>query len=727
MEEPLVSVIVPAFNVVDCLTQCLESILKQSYQNLEVILVDDGSTDGTGKVCESYAAKHSHLHILSGDNCGANFARRDGFYKSKGSYVMFVDADDVIHPDCIKDNLRAMQTSGADISVFKTRRFLSTNMSDNEINQTRITGPDLDFVVYGDRQNILGAFLMGVSPYKNMPLMCMWGKLYSRHVIDAVNWDTANYAHSEDLFVSAQTFATSKSVCYLNQYYYYYRQNRPGKLTVSAQHNTSPTGKHISNFDHIKPFVDLVKDIALQYSIDLEHEVIIMQCRQYTYWAKKEASGNRLSSRQWHTHIEGLFLPLARQALTAKFRQYAYGSLCGKANFDSFSQQLREIKSCRSLADFLDKQKVYNARDKIWATCAKRKNSRYAGAWVLMDRPDSTTDNGYYFYQWLSTHHPEIKAYFVISDQSSDWPMLQAEGFNLISAGSPDHAELLNNCDVEIYSYYTFNICEYRTSFDSLKVYLGHGIKKDESLNPGLGPNDLHITTFEREFNWVKKSAKYKPVLTGMPRLGGLLGTTDYKEVIVIAPTWRRWLSKDPGQSDEYFVRWRTLLCSTELQKLNDGFEIIFLVHHEMKSAIKHFDIPKFVKVREYANYSRGRFALLAKNTDLLVTDYSSVAFDFAIAGAAVLYYQFDHDKFYSLHTVKKAWFDYEADGLGPVAHDAEALLDHLGSQRYKSDTLVKKYRKRLSALVGNSQTLLDEPSGRVYKSIVEALALRHG
>ena len=90
----LVSVIVPAYNVERFLPRCIESLLKQSYSNLEIIIVDDGSTDKTGDIAEGYAEKYDHIRCIHKENGGLSDARNMGLKYSKGEYVVFFDSDD---------------------------------------------------------------------------------------------------------------------------------------------------------------------------------------------------------------------------------------------------------------------------------------------------------------------------------------------------------------------------------------------------------------------------------------------------------------------------------------------------------------------------------------------------------------------------------------------------------------------------------------------------------
>ena len=101
-EEPLISVIVPVYNVETFLLRCLESITSQTYKNIEIILVDDGSTDSSGAICDSFVETETRSFVIHQENHGLWHARNTGQNKSKGDFIMFVDSDDYLHVDAIK-------------------------------------------------------------------------------------------------------------------------------------------------------------------------------------------------------------------------------------------------------------------------------------------------------------------------------------------------------------------------------------------------------------------------------------------------------------------------------------------------------------------------------------------------------------------------------------------------------------------------------------------------
>ena len=105
--EPIVSVIIPVYNVEQYLKRCIDSVIDQTYRNLEIILVDDGSNDGSGEICDNYAQNDSRIKVIHKSNGGLSDARNAGIDRSTGIYIMFVDSDDWINRECVELLIRS--------------------------------------------------------------------------------------------------------------------------------------------------------------------------------------------------------------------------------------------------------------------------------------------------------------------------------------------------------------------------------------------------------------------------------------------------------------------------------------------------------------------------------------------------------------------------------------------------------------------------------------------
>lgn len=145
LKQPLISVVIPVFNVEKYLKKNLDSIISQTYKNLQIILVNDGSTDNSAAICATYLKKDSRIELIEQENAGLSAARNVGIERVKGEYLAFIDSDDVVDSDYIEYLYNLIVESGADMSVCGIResyengkeRILSANFKDENLSREK--------------------------------------------------------------------------------------------------------------------------------------------------------------------------------------------------------------------------------------------------------------------------------------------------------------------------------------------------------------------------------------------------------------------------------------------------------------------------------------------------------------------------------------------------------------------------------------------------------------
>ena len=142
--DDLISIIIPAYNVEKYISKCLESIIKQTYSNIEIILVDDGSTDKTSEICDEYAKKDDRIKVIHTENRGVSEARNKGLENVKGNWITFVDSDDWIEEDFCEVLLKKIKDYDADIALCGYKRvtensceIINTSGKDEVINRQK--------------------------------------------------------------------------------------------------------------------------------------------------------------------------------------------------------------------------------------------------------------------------------------------------------------------------------------------------------------------------------------------------------------------------------------------------------------------------------------------------------------------------------------------------------------------------------------------------------------
>jgi glycosyltransferase involved in cell wall biosynthesis len=226
-----VSIVVPVYNVENYLQKCLDSILNQTYSNIEIILVNDGSTDESEAIIKSFVASYPNkIKYISKENGGLNYARRDGFLLSEGEYVAFIDSDDVIAPKYIEILKQTLDKDASDIAMCGHIGFK------DKLESFSYAGLMTSFEA--DKDVVLRWLIIGGAPWNdNRFLMTAWGSLIERSVLERMDWSFSNYRANEDEFWSMQLFKNmKKGFSSVNLGLYGYRNN-PRSITTKPYSN----------------------------------------------------------------------------------------------------------------------------------------------------------------------------------------------------------------------------------------------------------------------------------------------------------------------------------------------------------------------------------------------------------------------------------------------------------------------------------------------------------
>lgn len=238
----MVSVIIPVYNVVKYLPECINSVLRQSYKNYEIILIDDGSTDGSEAVCDLYGEKYENVHAFHKVNEGLGIARNYGLAQAKGDYVLFLDSDDYVKKDFVEVLCRRMEEKCADycksgfFRVDDSSKIVAIRKYDDSV---------------FDKDAIKGKLMprfFGSSPKNNDSVeMCVCACLFKRSIIEKnrLKFLSEREVLSEDIFFSIDYLKKIK-VAYLSDYVgYYYRVNN-GSLSHSYRADRFEKSKHLN-------------------------------------------------------------------------------------------------------------------------------------------------------------------------------------------------------------------------------------------------------------------------------------------------------------------------------------------------------------------------------------------------------------------------------------------------------------------------------------------------
>ena len=333
----------------------------------------------------------------------------------------------------------------------------------------------------------------------------------------------------------------------------------------------------------------------------------------------------------------------------------------------------------------------------VWALCKlavayimalwyKRKR-----IWVISERGVDARDNGYWLFTYLRKEHPQLEVYYIISSDSPDREKLMPYSANVLTYRSLSHYIMLWRASVlistHVQGYFPFvglgmwfrKICP---SYNAkCHINIKHGITKDHMsfLDFSNTHLDLIIAGIQPEYEYFKSDTFQYPLkavaLTGFCRFDQLVHVPG-KHQILLMPTWREWLYKEKEFLQSEYVRsYVSLLNNSELQHVLEQYQmdLVFYPHHEVQKYIDYFRQHckgKHIIIADKEHYDVQQ---LLKESELLVTDYSSVYFDFAYMRKPIVFYLFDYDQYRREHYAE-GWYDY-FNGLGVVTKTEEECI----------------------------------------------------
>lgn len=215
-EKTLISVVVPIYNVEKYLERCIDSIINQTYKNLEILLINDGSKDSSYEICKNVEKKDKRIKVYSKENGGLSDARNYGLERAKGEYICFIDSDDYINPKMIEKLYEQIKEKNSDIAIVHYNI-----VNDGEENNQEITDLKEDTYVYNSESAIRQLF------YEDYYRDFAWNKLYKKSLFKNIRYPFGKLM--EDLGTTYLLFDNSEKISYSKLPLYYYVQ-REGSI-----------------------------------------------------------------------------------------------------------------------------------------------------------------------------------------------------------------------------------------------------------------------------------------------------------------------------------------------------------------------------------------------------------------------------------------------------------------------------------------------------------------
>ncbi len=293
----LISIIIPVYNVAPFLARCLDSVVNQTYSKLEIILVNDGSTDSCPRICDEYAAKDNRIKVIHKENGGLSDARNAGINAATGELISFVDSDDVLSQQFFQKLLEALVTYNADIAECEFKKFIHEteliSCSDELKNSFQILEGEI----------IMEALFKG--PFHVM----VWNKLYKTALLRGRLFPLNRI--NEDVFWTYRIFGEASKTVKIDEELYFYRQ-REHSIMASTYSLKRLDSLHAyeEKIEYLEEkFPNLVKDVRKTYCFLLMENYIQLQLHpnvdpegfhQKTILSKIKKYNNRDEIKNWH-------------------------------------------------------------------------------------------------------------------------------------------------------------------------------------------------------------------------------------------------------------------------------------------------------------------------------------------------------------------------------------------------------------------------------------------
>ena len=212
-----VSIIVPVYNVEEYFEECIQSIISQTYTNIEIILVDDGSTDGSGRMCDEYAKQDPRIVVVHKENGGLSSARNAGLDVATGEYIQFIDSDDYIAPIMTEDLMQAVIVNQAHMAIGGVATFYYENGArieryhNMQTNQSVVSGKDILCNISSESHFMY-----------DLPTVIVCNKLFHKQLFENIRFPIGQI--SEDNYVIHRLYVPQSTIAIVNKPHYYYRQ-----------------------------------------------------------------------------------------------------------------------------------------------------------------------------------------------------------------------------------------------------------------------------------------------------------------------------------------------------------------------------------------------------------------------------------------------------------------------------------------------------------------------
>lgn len=317
--DSLISIIVPVYNTENYLEKCLYSLVNQTYKNIEIIIIDDGSPDNSMNIIQKFVLADNRVKVISQKNQGLSGARNTGMNNANGDYIMFIDSDDWIEIDTCEKAINASEKYNADVVFWPYIKEFSDLQKDNYLfDKTEIIWSEKNINQLSRRMvGLVGDELANPQSIDN--LVTAWGKLYKKSVIGDVRFTDTKIIGTEDALFNIEVFLEINSAVYIPDLLSHYRKDNEYSLTHN--YKAKLVGRWKEMYSRIKFLLDR-NDMSREYYDALKNRICfgliglginLAEDKKMSFKEKKKEIYNILSMKHYQIALKDLdfsYLPI---------------------------------------------------------------------------------------------------------------------------------------------------------------------------------------------------------------------------------------------------------------------------------------------------------------------------------------------------------------------------------------------------------------------------------
>lgn len=317
--DSLISIIVPVYNTENYLEKCLYSLVNQTYKNIEIIIIDDGSPDNSMNIIQKFVLADNRVKVISQKNQGLSGARNTGMNNANGDYIMFIDSDDWIEIDTCEKAINASEKYNADVVFWSYIKEFSDSQKDNYLfDKTEIIWSEKNINQLSRRMvGLVGDELANPQSIDN--LVTAWGKLYKKSVIGDVRFTDTKIIGTEDALFNIEVFLGINSAVYIPDLLSHYRKDNESSLTHNYKKKLVSRWREM--YSRIKFLLDR-NDMSREYYDALKNRICfgliglginLAEDKKMSFKEKKKEIYNILSMKHYQIALKDLdfsYLPI---------------------------------------------------------------------------------------------------------------------------------------------------------------------------------------------------------------------------------------------------------------------------------------------------------------------------------------------------------------------------------------------------------------------------------